>query len=108
VGTRQGTRNAYLAARARTERELREGSLPYVVARPAIITGADRDDPRPLERLAAAAGDAVLGVAARLGARGLAARWRSTTSGTLAAALVRLALDPAAEGRVVESDELRR
>jgi hypothetical protein len=43
-----------------------------------------------------------------LGARGLAARWRSTTSGTLAAALVRLALDPAAEGRVVESDELRR
>lgn len=108
AGARQGTRNAYLAARARIERELREGSLPYVVARPAIITGADRDDPRPLERLAAAAGDAVLGVAARLGARGLAARWRSTTSGTLAAALVRLALDPAAEGRVVESDELRR
>lgn len=108
AGTRQGTRSAYLAARARIERELREGSLPFVVARPAIITGADRDDPRPLERLAAAAGDAVLGVAARLGARGLAARWRSTTSGTLAAALVRLALDPAAEGRVVESGELRR
>jgi nucleoside-diphosphate-sugar epimerase len=107
AGTHEGTRNAYLAARARIERELREGSLPFVVARPAIITGADRDESRPLERLAAAAGDAVLGVAARLGATGVAARWRSTTSTTLAEALVRLALDPAAEGRVVGPDALR-
>lgn len=107
AGTREGTRNAYLAARARIERELREGALPFVVARPAIITGADRDEPRPLERLAAGAGDALLGLAARLGARGLAARWRSTTAATLAAALVRLALDPAAERRVLESEELR-
>jgi nucleoside-diphosphate-sugar epimerase len=107
AGTRDDTRNRYLLARARLERELRAAPLPFVIARPSIITGAGRDDLRPLELLAAATADAVLGIAGRLGARGLAARYRSTTSTALAAALVRLALDPAAERRVAESEELR-
>ncbi len=107
AGVREGTRNAYLDARARVERALRASGLPFVIARPSFVTGPDRDEPRPLERSAAIAADAALGLAARLGARRLAARWRSTTGAALAAALVRLALDPAAEGRVAEADALR-
>ncbi len=107
AGVHEGARNAYLAARARLERDLRASGLPFVVARPALVSGPDREEPRPLERAAALVSDAALAVAARLGARRLAARWRSTTGAALAAALVRLALDPAAEGRVVHGDGLR-
>jgi nucleoside-diphosphate-sugar epimerase len=107
AGVREGSPNAYLDARARAERALRASGLPFVVARPSIVTGPDRDERRPLERAASIAVDAALGLAARLGARGLAARWRSTTGAELARALVRLALDPASEGRVVGADALR-
>ena len=107
VGVRDGVRNAYLAARAKAEKELRESGLPYTIARPSFISGPDRDEPRPLERIAARAADGVLGVVAALGGRGVADRWRSLTAAELAGALVRLAEDPAAAGRVVEAEGLR-
>jgi nucleoside-diphosphate-sugar epimerase len=107
TGVNPRTRNAYLAVRARLEAELRASGLPFTIARPSFITGPDRDERRPLERLGARASDAVLGLAAHLGAKGLADRYRATTSTVLAEALVRLALDPAAENRVVESEGLR-
>jgi uncharacterized protein YbjT (DUF2867 family) len=106
VGVAPGSRNPYLAVRARLEADLRASGLPFTIARPSFITGHDRDEDRPLERLGAGAVDAV---ASALGALGLRAvgRWRSTTPGVLAGALVRLALDPSAAGRVVESEALR-
>jgi nucleoside-diphosphate-sugar epimerase len=107
TGVSPHTRNAYLAVRARVEAELRGSGLPFTIARPSFITGPDRDAPRPLERLAATSADAALGLAARLGGRRLADRYRSTTNAALATALVRLALDPAAENRVFESEDLR-
>jgi nucleoside-diphosphate-sugar epimerase len=107
AGVGPGTRNPYLAARWRVEQELRASGLPFVVARPAFITGPDRDETRPAERLAATATDAALRVAALLGARGLRERWRSTTGAALAESLVRLAFDSAAEGRVVTGEGLR-
>lgn len=48
----------------------------------------------------------MLGALARLGASRLRDRYRSTDNHTLAAALVRLAADPNAEGRVLESENL--
>lgn len=107
MGVRAGTGNAYLEARWKVEQALRASGLPYVIARPGIISGPDRDEPRPLERAAAVTADAVLGALGALGATGLRRRWRSTTGDELARALVRLALDPAAEGRVVEPDGLK-
>mgnify|MGYP002780867255 CR=1 FL=1 len=107
AGVADDTRNAYLAARARVERELRGGTLPWTVARPSFITGPDRAESRPAERIAAAATDALLAPVALLGGRRLADRWRSTTADELAAALVRLAGDPAEVGQVLEGDALR-
>lgn len=48
----------------------------------------------------------MLGALAHLGASRLRDRYRSTDNHTLAAALVRLAADPNAEGRVLESENL--
>jgi len=106
VGVSPGVSNPYLAVRARLEAELRASGLPWVIARPSFITGPDRDEDRPVERLAAGAVDAVASALGAVGVRS-AARWRSTTPAALAGALVRLAFDPAAAGRVVESEALR-
>jgi uncharacterized protein YbjT (DUF2867 family) len=107
AGVRETGGNAYLAARAGVERELRAGPLPYTIVRPSFITGPDRDEFRPGERIVSRVMDGALGLAGLLGATRLRDRYRSTSNLTLAEAMVRLALDPAAAGRVVESEALR-
>lgn len=106
VGVRDTTRNAYLAVRARVERALRRGDLPYTIARPSFITGTDRDEFRPGERVAANVMDAALACAGWVGGRRLRDRYRSTTNVILAEALVCIALDPARVNSVVESEDL--
>lgn len=108
AGVRPGTRNEYLAARALVERTLQEGDLPWIIARPAFISGRDRDEFRLAERMGVWVLDRLVGLLGRLGARRMSERHRSTTPGILADALVRLALDPQSEGRIYESEELRR
>lgn len=107
IGAGPNARGAYLQARARVEAELRAGGVPFTIARPSFITGSDRDESRPGERISAAVGDTALAVIGVLGGRRLAERWSSTSNTALAAALVRAALDPAAADRVLESEALR-
>jgi nucleoside-diphosphate-sugar epimerase len=106
IGVKEGSGNPYLAVRARVERALREGNLPYTVARPSFITGPDRDEFRAGERIVSRFVDGALAVAALLGGRRLRERYRSTSNVLLAEALVRVALDPALVGQVVESEGL--
>jgi nucleoside-diphosphate-sugar epimerase len=107
AGVREGTRNPYLAARVRLERELRAAPVHYIVARPAFISGADREESRPAERWGARLGDVLLGVVSALGGQSVAARWRSITGASLARGLVALALDPAGGHVEVYADRLR-
>jgi uncharacterized protein YbjT (DUF2867 family) len=111
AGASPSARGSYMQIRWRVEEALRASGLPYTIARPSFITGPDRDEQRPGERVGAAVADGVLAVAARLGARRLAARYRSTDSATLAEVLVGHALEPAvpADGNeVLEAESLRR
>lgn len=110
VGTPDGDRpptTAYGLARWKCERAIKASGLPYVIARPSFIAGPGRDERRPTESIGVAAVNGALALAGALGARRLKERYRSTTSEALAAALVRLALDPAARNLVVESEDLR-
>ncbi len=107
AGVRREGGNAYLRARARVELALREGPLPWIAARPSFITGPDREEFRAGERIGAAVADGVLRAVGWLGGRRWRERYRSTSSSVLAAALVRLALDPAVVNTVVESEGLR-
>jgi len=100
-------RSPYYVARWKAESLIRSCGLPFTIARPSFITGAGRDDGRPLERLGAAVADGALSVAGAVGGAGLRDRYRSTTAVVLAGALVRLSMDPSAENRVVESEDLR-
>lgn len=107
AGVREGTRNPYLQARARVERELRAAGVHYVVARPAFITGDDREEDRPAERWGARLGDAALALLAPLGGRALQARWRSITGAALARGLVRVAVDRSLVDVVLHAEALR-
>lgn len=107
AGASPGARGAYLQARVRVERELTSSGLPYVIARPSFITGADREENRPGERIAATSIDALLSFGALLGAGKLQQRYRSTDAVTLGATLARLGVSPHCENRIYESDELR-
>ncbi len=106
IGARPDARSAYLFWRGRAEEEVRAGGLPYVIARPAFVTGPDRDEWRPVERVGAWISDGLLALAGAFGATRLRARYRSITATDLAAALVRLGLAPEADV-VVEADGLR-
>lgn len=107
AGVTDTARNQYLAVRARIERELRGSGLSYVIARPAFVTGPDRDEFRLVERVVARLGDAALAVVAKFGGKSLQAEWASVTGPQLARSLVRLALEPSAHGQVVHADGLR-
>jgi len=107
AGVKETSRSAYYRARVRAEALLRSSGLPYTIARPSIIAGPGRDDSRPLESLGAVVVDRLLSAAGLLGARKLEARYASTTNVRLAKALVRLALEPDAQNRIFESEELQ-
>lgn len=106
VGVSDASSNPYYQVRARIERELRDGPLPYVVARPSFILG-ERDESRPGETIGAGVGDTLLGIAGALGATRLRDRYRSIRAEDLARALVRLAFDPAADRTTIEPSGLR-
>jgi hypothetical protein len=89
------------------EGHLRAGELPWIIARPSFISGSDREEFRPLERLSAPLFDLLLGAAGLFGARRFRERYRSTTATILGGALVRLALSETGANRVYESEELR-
>lgn len=107
AGVSEGSANPYLQARERVEAALRESGLAFTIARPSFITGSDRDEVRPAERVGALVGDGFLGVLGAVGAKRLRDRFRSTDSTELAAALVRHALDPSSAGRVLHGEDLR-
>jgi uncharacterized protein YbjT (DUF2867 family) len=107
TGSKPGGEGSYLGARWAVEQVLIQSDLPYTIARPCFITGPDRDENRPGERIGAQVSDALLSALGALGARKLQQRYRSTTNTILGGALVRLALDPSAARRIIESDGLR-
>ncbi|MBI4208363.1 MAG: NAD(P)H-binding protein [Deltaproteobacteria bacterium] len=107
AGVGPNSTHAYYQAKWKTEEEIRKSDLPYLVARPSFIIGADRDDSRSFELWGARLIDGAFLVASLVGARKLYNRYRSTTNTRLAQALVRLALDPNAINKVIESEELR-
>jgi uncharacterized protein YbjT (DUF2867 family) len=105
VGADANARSAYLKARGQAEDVVRGSGLPWVIARPSIITG-ERDDGRFGERSAAVVGDGLLAVVGVLGAKKLRARYKSTTPDVLASALIRIGEAPEHD-QVVDGAALR-
>ncbi|MBA3454845.1 MAG: NAD(P)H-binding protein [Deltaproteobacteria bacterium] len=105
VGAGRGARSAYLSARGKAEDVIRASGLPWVIARPSIITG-EREEGRLGEKSAAVVGDGLLAVAGMFGGRKLRDRYRSTSPDVLASALIRLGEAPQHD-RVLDGSDLR-
>ena len=104
LGADANARGAYMKARGKAENAVRESGLPWVIARPAIITG-ERDDSRAGERTAAVVGDGLLAVAG-LFSKSLRSKWKSTTPDVLGSALIRIG-EAHEHDRVVDGADLR-
>jgi nucleoside-diphosphate-sugar epimerase len=102
-----GAENAYLAARTRVERTLRESGVPFSIARPSFILG-ERDQTRAGEKVVGGVADAGLSLLGALGARTTRDRYRSISGERLAAAMVAMAADPTWAGRVAQGEDLQR
>ncbi len=90
--------NEYLRVRAHIETALADGPNPFTVIRPSFITGADRGEARPVERVGAITVDAVCALLRFVGARGRAARLASVSGAALAHILVEVAAAPLDRG----------
>ena len=106
VGADPNARSGYLRARGKAEACVTASGLPWVIARPSIITG-EREDGRLGERTAAVVGDGLLAAIGALGGKKLRDRYRSTTPDVLAAALIRIG-QAAEHDRIVDGGELRQ
>jgi uncharacterized protein YbjT (DUF2867 family) len=104
LGADANARGAYMKARGKAEDAVRNAGLPWVIARPAIITG-ERDESRPGERAGAIVGDGLLAVAG-LFSKNLRDKWRSTTPDVLASALIRIG-EGSEHDRVFDGPALR-
>jgi NADH dehydrogenase len=104
LGADAKARGAYMRARGKAEDAVRGSGLPWVIARPALITG-DRDDNRTGEKIAKVVGDGLLAVAGVFSKR-TQQKWKSTSADVLAAALIRLGESPEHD-RVADGAELR-
>ncbi|MDZ4772414.1 MAG: NAD(P)H-binding protein [Planctomycetota bacterium] len=108
AGANAGTRNPYLKVRVEIERLIRASGLAFTVARPGFVSGSDREEARPLERISATASDVFFTLASSLGAAGFASRYRSISGTQLARGLVRAAFDANCKDRSLHAGDLRR
>jgi uncharacterized protein YbjT (DUF2867 family) len=108
MGVGPNSSNPYISVRWRLETELRASGMPYVIARPAFITGSDRDEFRLMERGLSIISDALLNMAGLVGARGIRDRFHSLTGDQLARGLVAAALSPQHTNVLLDAYALRK
>lgn len=108
AGVKANSGMEYLEVRWKLEQDIQESGIDFTIARPSFITGANREEDRPGERIAATVVDGALGLVALFGAKKLKERYRSVTNEELAKGLVSKALSEDSSGKILESDEIRR
>lgn len=102
IGVDASTRSSYLEVRRRLEAELKESGLRYVIARPAFISGADREEFRLGERAGASVTKVVLSIAEAVGIKALSKRFKTMSGRQLAHALVNAAFDDQCVDRTLD------
>ncbi len=106
MGVKESARTAYYRARWRAEELVRGSDLPYIIARPGMITGPDRPESRPMERLGGWLANGVGAALNVVGASTLSRRYRATDGRELATALVHWAAHPNPP-KILEAEDLK-
>ena len=106
VGVNSKSMSKYMQARFHLEEYLAMSGLDYTVARPSFVSGSDREESRPGERIATVLGDSLLTAASIIGFRGLKKKYSSMTGEELALAMIHLAEDDAFNNRHADPNDL--
>lgn len=88
IGAKSSAGSKYLQARGKAEAKLLDSGLGHIIARPSFITGPDRDESRPAERIGAVIADSALSLAGLFGGGALKRKYQSTSATKLAERLV--------------------
>lgn len=107
-GVSPKSRFPYMVARAQLEAELRASGVPHLIARPGFISGPDREEWRPGERMVSVISDTVLATAKLFGGRRIYESHASLTGGELARGLCGAALQLEASAQDLDILALRR
>jgi hypothetical protein len=81
--------------------------VPYTIVRPSFISGSDRDEPRPGERVGSVVANIGLSVLGALGASTLRDRYATVAGVDLGRMLVRLARTEGFDRAAVDMVDLR-
>lgn len=106
-GVKASSPSSYIQARHRLEEELRGSSLKYLIVRPAFISGEDRDESRPAERIGSVVSDGLLKGLSLVGFADVHNRFASINATTLALGMVSAGLEDF-ESHEVDAAEIRR
>lgn len=107
LGAERASSNAYLQARHVVEQRLQASALDFTIVRPSFISGQDRDERRPAERVGSVLSNAALSVVGVLGARTLQQRYATVSGEALGRMLVTAALEPTLSRQAVDMVSLR-
>ena len=102
LGVGGSARGSYLDVRRRIEAELKESGLRYVIARPAFVSGTDREEFRFGERAGARITNVLVTIAAAVGLKAMRNRFATISGKQLARALVNAAFDEQYLDRTIE------
>jgi len=106
IGAKPSAGSKYLQARGKVEATLKESGLAHIIARPSFITGPDRDESRPAERIGAVVADGALSLAGLLGGGALKRKYQSTSAKALAKRLINHGLGK--DSGIFEGSDLSR
>ena len=107
MGVHRDTSNRYLRARADVEKKIRQSHLPWLIAQPSFISGPDREESRPLERLGSIIGDGLLATLSSLGIKKPYQLYGTLSALELATCLIDWALDSTAYKQILNTERLR-
>ncbi len=106
VGVNSKSVSKYMQARFQVEEYLALSDLEYTVARPSFVSGSDREESRPAERIATVLGDSFLTALSVIGFVGLKKKYQSMTGDELARAMICLAKDEKFNHRHADPNDL--
>ena len=106
AGVSASSRSPYMRVRWEVEERIRSSGLPFVIAHPALITGPDREEHRPLERFGDVASRGIFALARGIGAGKWADRYATVSGETLARGLIGASFDPEIHNRTIGVPEL--
>ena len=107
MGVNHHTANRYLRARADVESHIQKTDFSWLIARPSFISGPDRKERRPMERMGSIFGDTILLAISMLGMKSPYQQYGTLSADKLAFGLIEISLNEQIHQQILETQDIR-